>query len=170
MTTRTNIFAGLAALAVAAPLSVMAQSATNPESRVEIGYLECSLLNKSGNIIKSSETFTCVFDPADASYPDEIYVARVTNWGIDLSSVETKKIRWAVLSPAELYENGVLEGEYAGLSAEIAAGYGVGVNAMVGGLEKSVALQPVSVSTQEGVGIAAGVKNLELEFVGDKIE
>lgn len=170
MITRTKLIASFAALAVAAPLSAMAQSATNPESRVEIGYLECSLLNKSGNIVKSSETFTCTFDPLDASYPDEIYVARVTNWGVDLSTVETEKIRWAVLSPAELYENGVLEGEYAGLSAEVAAGWGVGVNAMVGGLEKSVALQPVSVTTQEGVGVAAGVKNMELEFVSDKLQ
>ena len=170
MKNRSKLIGAVVAIAAAAPLTVMAQSATDPEARIEIGYLECSLLSKGGNIIKSTESFTCVFDPADAEFSEEVYLASVTEWGVNFSSITDEKIRWAVLSTADKYENGVLEGEYAGISADIAAGYGVGVNAMVGGLEKSIALQPVSLTTQEGVGIAAGVKNLELTFVGDKLE
>ena len=42
------------------------------------------------------------------------------------------------------------------------AGVGVGANALVGGSNNTIALQPVSVQGQTGLSIAAGVASLEL--------
>jgi hypothetical protein len=42
---------------------------------------------------------------------------------------------------------------------------GVGANALVGGSNRSVALQPLSVSGQVGLNIAAGVAGLDLRYV-----
>jgi hypothetical protein len=177
MSTRSKFAGALAGLALAVPAAALAQSGgtqsgkTEPKAdkaRIEIGYLECSLVNKSGNIIKSNESFSCTFDPAGDGMANQVYTASVTNWGFDLSSVKEKTMRWGVLSTTEKHDVGALQGDYGGISADVAAGLGVGVNAMVGGSGDSFTLQPVSVSTQEGVGIAAGVKTMNLTYVGPK--
>ena len=47
-------------------------------------------------------------------------------------------------------------------AADVAAGYGVGANALFGGSDKAVALQPVSVEGIEGINIAGGIGVLTL--------
>ncbi|HEV1999308.1 MAG TPA: DUF992 domain-containing protein, partial [Xanthobacteraceae bacterium] len=49
-----------------------------------------------------------------------------------------------------------------GASAGVAVGAGVGANALWGGSNNTIALQPISVEGSMGVGIAAGVAGLEL--------
>jgi hypothetical protein len=58
-----------------------------------------------------------------------------------------------------------LAGTYVGGSAEATVVAGVGANALVGGSNRSVALQPLSVSGQVGLNIAAGVAGLDLRYV-----
>ena len=41
-------------------------------------------------------------------------------------------------------------------------GLGVGANALVGGSNNSVALQPVSVQGQQGLNVAVGISQLQL--------
>jgi hypothetical protein len=41
-------------------------------------------------------------------------------------------------------------------------GVGVGANALIGGSDKSIVLQPLSVQSQQGLNIAAGVASLQL--------
>jgi len=55
-----------------------------------------------------------------------------------------------------------LQGSYAGASAEVSAGLGLGANALVGGFDGSIALQPLSIQGQTGLNVAAGVASLEL--------
>jgi hypothetical protein len=43
---------------------------------------------------------------------------------------------------------------------------GVGANALIGGSENSIALQPVSVQAQQGLNVAVGVAALSLRFDG----
>ena len=52
-----------------------------------------------------------------------------------------------------------------GGSAEASVVAGIGANALVGGSNRSIALQPVSVSGQIGLNIAAGISNLDLTYV-----
>jgi len=53
-------------------------------------------------------------------------------------------------------------GDYVGASGQAAFGVGAGANVLVGGSDRSVSLQPVSVSAQRGVNVAAGVAALSL--------
>jgi hypothetical protein len=68
---------------------------------------------------------------------------------------------WGVATAGEDVPNGGLAGSYAGVSAEIAAGIGVGANVLLLS-DKSLALQPLSVEGGEGLNLAAGVAELTL--------
>ena len=167
--TRTTTMNSAAALFAAAGLSLAAggttASADEDAGRIEIGYLECDLTANEGNIIVSEQQYICTFDPAEDGLPVEMYVADISKFGIDLSKTDEETIRWGVLAPAEKFATGVLAGEYAGISADAAIGVGVGAKALVGGLEESIALQPLSVTTQEGFGLALGIESLKLSFI-----
>ena len=58
-----------------------------------------------------------------------------------------------------------LAGTYAGASAEATVGAGVGANVLVGGSNRTIQLQPLSVQGQTGINIAAGVTGIELRWV-----
>ncbi len=53
-------------------------------------------------------------------------------------------------------------GNYGGVSAEATVGLGVGANALVGGSNDSIALQPLSLQGQQGLNVAVGVSQLKL--------
>ena len=44
---------------------------------------------------------------------------------------------------------------------------GLGANVLVGGFDKGINLQPVSVQAQTGLNIAAGVSSLNLRYAGN---
>ena len=67
-----------------------------------------------------------------------------------------------MLAAGEKFDPNMLEGKYVGATAEATAGVGLGANALIGGFERSVALNPVSVQAQTGINIAAGVAELTL--------
>jgi hypothetical protein len=67
-----------------------------------------------------------------------------------------------VLAPSGQFARGALAGNYGGASAEATVGVGLGANVMVGGFERSLVLQPVSVQGQLGLSAAAGVASLSL--------
>ena len=58
--------------------------------------------------------------------------------------------------------NGALAGEYVGASGDIGLGVGVGANVLVGGSNRSVALQPVSLEGSMAVNAVAGLSQLKL--------
>ena len=60
---------------------------------------------------------------------------------------------------------GALQGSYGGASAEVSAGLGLGANALIGGFNGSVALQPLSIQGQTGLNVAAGIAGVELQPV-----
>jgi hypothetical protein len=57
---------------------------------------------------------------------------------------------------------GALAGHYAGATAEATVGVGAGANVLVGGSNRTVTLQPVSVQGQTGLNLAVGVAGLDL--------
>jgi hypothetical protein len=71
---------------------------------------------------------------------------------------------WYVYAPAN-HPEGALQGSYSGVAANATVGLGLGANALVGGMEGSVALQPLSVEGTSGLNVAAGVANMKLTFV-----
>jgi len=68
-----------------------------------------------------------------------------------------------VFTTTNLY-TGMLSGTYVGASAEMSVAAGLGANVLVGGSNRAVALQPLSVQGQVGLNIAAGVSQLELHL------
>jgi hypothetical protein len=60
---------------------------------------------------------------------------------------------------------GALSGIYGGASAEATVGAGVGANVMVGGSNRTIQLQPLSLQGQTGLNVAAGVSGIELRWV-----
>ena len=68
---------------------------------------------------------------------------------------------WAVYAPSSR-GFGVLAGTYTGATAEATVVVGLGANALIGGSNRTVALQPLSVTGQTGLNLAAGVASLEL--------
>lgn len=158
---KTTALAAASTIALGAA-AYAAGLASNEEGRIEVGYLECDLVSEDGNIIVSNQTFLCTFDPAEEGYADEAYVAEIEKIGVDLSATTEETIRWVVFAPADRWADGVLEGGYVGVSADAAIGVGVGGKALVGGSDESIALQPLSVSTHEGFGVALAVEKLTL--------
>jgi hypothetical protein len=69
---------------------------------------------------------------------------------------------WGVVAPTNDVGPGALAGDYAGATAAVAAGLGVGGNALVGGYGKSIALQPLSVEGIKGLNVAGGIAILTL--------
>ncbi len=55
------------------------------------------------------------------------------------------------------------EGEYAGATAQANVGVGLGANVLIGGLDKSIALQPLSVEGSTGLNVAAGIGQISLK-------
>lgn len=137
------------------------------EGRIEAGYLNCEYTDGSSVIVASERSFDCTYQSAEGDRPMEKYTATISNYGVDLMVTDEKTLRWAVLAPATIDSNmGSLEGNYGGVSADAALGYGIGADVLVGGLEDSVALQPVALSTGKGLGAAIGYEEVTLSYEG----
>jgi len=59
---------------------------------------------------------------------------------------------------------GALEGGYGGVSAQATVGVAVGANALIGGFDKSITLQPLSIEGNKGLNVAAGIGAMNLKF------
>ena len=133
----------------------------NPKS-TETGMLRCNVEPGIGLIITSQKALSCVFDGGTGGRPQR-YVGTITKFGLDLGVTAGGELVWTVFRVGKQPRKGALVGRYAGVSAEVTAGLGLGVNALVGGPRNSISLQPFSVSGQSGLNIAAGVSELNLQ-------
>ena len=66
-------------------------------------------------------------------------------------------------APSAGLKRHALAGNYVGGSANASLVVGAGANALVGGSNRSVALQPLSVEGRVGANLALGVANLTLQ-------
>ena len=146
----------IAASLLTLSLSVPAQSA------VKVGVLSCGIEGGIGFIIGSSKAVDCVFEPTRGG--PEHYEGRISKLGVDIGVTGRSVVAWAVFAPSQVDE-GALDGTYAGASAEATAVVGPGVNVLVGGFNKSINLQPISIQGQTGLNVAAGIAGLTLDYV-----
>jgi hypothetical protein len=153
------------ALAAAAVAVVLMGSAMDPASaqrtqRVKAGVLACDISAGIGLIIGSQKQVTCMFSP-DQPGPREVYVGTITKFGLDIGVTTGGQMAWAVYAPTTR-RFGALAGRYGGASAEATVGVGAGINVLVGGSDRTMSLQPISIEGQTGLNLAAGVTGLEL--------
>ncbi|HEY0223320.1 MAG TPA: DUF992 domain-containing protein [Pseudolabrys sp.] len=130
------------------------------QDRVKAGTLVCDVSGGIGLIIASQKGVRCSFNP-DFQGARETYVGTISKFGLDIGATSAGQMIWAVFAPSTMTP-GVLAGSYTGATAEATAGLGVGANVLVGGSNRTVALQPLSVTGQTGLNLAAGVASLEL--------
>lgn len=148
-------------VATVAVLATAGGQASFARSGVKIGLLNCNVQGGASFIFGSSRDINCVYTPAGKGRPEH-YTGEINRWGIDIGYVSKGKMVWAVFAPTSNVRRGALAGNYGGVTASVAAGYGVGANALIGGFGKSVGLQPLSVEGVKGLNLAAGVAQLKL--------
>lgn len=156
--------ATISGLAAAVLIGVNLNSASAIDARIEVGVLTCTVDGGTGLIFGSSKDMSCDFKGIDDF--TEAYTGNVKKFGSDIGQTDITTISWAVFAPTTELEAGALEGNYAGLSAEATVGVGIGANALIGGFDKSIALQPFSGQVQEGLNIAAGIGTMSLKIGG----
>ena len=150
--------AGILALALAAALP--AASSAQGVERTKVGTLSCDISAGIGVIIASKKSVTCMFTPSQPG-PREVYTGSISKFGLDIGATAGGEMVWAVYAPTTR-RFGALAGNYSGVSGEATVGAGLGANVLVGGSNRTVALQPVSIQGQAGVNLAVGVADLEL--------
>lgn len=151
------------AIAAVPAFMVAGFSAAAEVDRVEVGRLDCAVKGGEGFIFQSTKDLSCTFKPADGSVPDEPYFGVIRKFGLDIGTTDHGIISWLVLAPTiDKHRPGALVGTYSGVSTEATVGAGVGANLLVGGSSETIALQPLSVSTQSGLNFALAVSQIEL--------
>jgi hypothetical protein len=135
-------------------------NAQQPMQRVQVGILECRGGASIGFIVGSVTNLGCVLRVE--GMPEDRYVATIRKVGVDVGITQESALAWGVYAPVARLGPGDLSGNYAGAQGSAAVGVGVGGNALVGGSNNSIALQPVSVQGQVGLSVAAGLESLEL--------
>jgi len=143
----------------------LALTATTPaHAYVEAGSLNCRSPGPAGFIVVSARVFDCVFAPASGA-PPQYYRGTVSRFGAQIGFTNDVALGWIVLAATSRLGPGALAGGYVGVSGGAAIGVGVGGNGLVGGLNNSFALQPVSVEAQTGLNVIATVTALDLQPV-----
>ena len=145
---------------VAALMAVGLMAVPAQANGVKLGTLTCQIEGGPGLLIGSVRHGECVY--RDNSGHTKKYHAEFSRLGVDIGVTGNKTLVWTVFG-ADGPANGGLKGTYVGATAEASAVIGVGVNALVGGLESGIVLNPVSVSGQTGLNVAAGVASLRLK-------
>jgi hypothetical protein len=153
-------FVSGAAMAAATALSLGTAASAPGVQRVHAGTLSCDISAGLGMIIGSQKQVACMFTPVQRG-PREVYVGTITKFGLDLGVTTGGQLAWAVYAPTTR-RFGALAGGYGGASAEATVGIGGGISVLVGGSDRAVTLQPISVESQTGLNVAAGVAGLEL--------
>lgn len=159
----SSIFAGLALLACAA-LPAAAQSAPQAPTRVQAGLLMCKVQPAVGFVLGSLREMSCEFQTGAPNALKTIgaYKGTVARFGIDLGFTGPSTLGWAVFAPTSAPAPTDLKGSYVGVSADAAWGLGGGANVLLGGSNKTIVLQPLSLQGTTGMAVAAGVSDLTL--------
>lgn len=155
---RSLVLSGFVAAGLAA-----AMSPAGAQGRTQVGTLTCNIAPGVGLIIGSSKALDCAFNAANGDR--DIYAGTVNRLGLDVGITSGGRLVWTVFAPTNQLRGGALAGNYVGASAEATAGAGVGANALIGGSDKTISLQPLSVQGQTGISLAAGVASVTLERV-----
>lgn len=149
-----------AAMAAAIGMAMPANEASAAVG-VKIGVLDCRVSAGVGMVVTSNKALSCVYDPAGGG-AGERYEGEIRKFGIDIGATGEGRVIWAVFAPSSDVRAGALAGTYAGASGEATVGVGAGAHALIGGFNRSITLQPLSVQGQTGLNVAAAITRLTL--------
>jgi hypothetical protein len=128
--------------------------------QVRSGVLTCDVSAGMGLILGSQKLVSCRFSPEGPGRRED-YDGSITKFGLDLGLTSSGVMVWAVFTNT-VAGSGFLAGDYFGASGEATVGAGLGANVLLGGSNRTVALQPISLSGQTGLNLAIAVTALQL--------
>lgn len=154
-------------IVAAALATVFLTAAANADEakRTKLGVLECTIEGGWGLLVGSKKAADCTFKHTNGNI--EKYTGKLSKLGLDVGISGESFMKWVVFTPiGNKVGDHALAGKYVGVSANGSIGIGLGANALVGGSEKKLGLQPLSVEGKTGLNIAVGVSKLTLEANG----
>jgi len=128
---------------------------------VHVGALTCNTGPSIGLIIGSQQQMNCIF--ISRAGLRETYTGTINRLGLDVGLTAGGRLVWRVYAPTAGLKGHALAGNYVGGSANASLVVGAGANALVGGSNRSVTLQPLSVEGRVGANLALGIANLTLQ-------
>jgi hypothetical protein len=129
------------------------------DTTVKAGVLTCNVESGWGLVFGSSRDLKCNYS---GSGRHEHYSGHIAKYGVDIGYLQGGVIVWGVVAPATDLKAGALAGDYGGATAGASVGVGGNANVLVGGFNRSIALQPVSVEGDKGLNVAAGIAAVTL--------
>ncbi|WP_245309221.1 DUF992 domain-containing protein [Bradyrhizobium retamae] len=158
--TRTTLNS-LATTCAALALALATAPATAQDTgRTRVGTLTCSIPPGVGLVIGGQRQLSCIY-ASSRGRGREAYEGTVSTLGLDIGATTGGQLAWAIFAPTTL-RRAALAGTYTGATAGGTVGAGASANVLVGGSDRTVMMQPLSVQGQTGVNIAAGVSTMEL--------
>jgi hypothetical protein len=136
-----------------------AGSAGAQDARVKVGTLSCNEASGWAFVFGASHAVHCTFSNGQTT---EYYNGHIDKYGVDIGYQHSGVLVWAVLAPTDHTNPGALKGHYGGLTAQATVGVGAGANALIGGNNRTIVLQPISVEGLTGLNVAAGIGALSL--------
>lgn len=149
---------GLAAGVAMQPAPALAQGG------VRVGTLSCNVASGWGFVFGSSRALHCTFSPGPGGHPEH-YSGTISKFGVDIGYTQGGVLVWAVLAPTANLAPGALAGNFAGATASATVGVGAGANVLIGGSNRTISLQPLSIEGNTGLNVAAGIGAITLRHV-----
>ena len=158
---RRTVFAMMGAAALVAGAAFYGETHAQT-SGANVGTLTCNVAGGVGFVFGSSKQLSCLFNRNNGTA--ERYSGEIKKFGIDIGFTKEAQMVWLVFSAGSLAP-GALAGSYGGATASGTVGVGVGANVLIGGSNRQITLQPVSVEGSKGLNVAAGIGEVELRSV-----
>lgn len=149
-------------LAGSATSILVSDTAQAQTANIRVGTLTCKGKGRVGMILGSNETLDCTYAPM-GNLPKRALIGTVTTVGLDVGVKGESIMIWGVLGSTSSMPSDALRGSFVGAAADASLGLGAGAKVLIGGNNKSIVLQPLSVQGQTGVNFAIGVTGLQLD-------
>jgi len=133
----------------------------------QVGTLSCRVDPNIGFIIVGHQPMQCIYNQAPGALPQvppQSYDGALNTVGLNVGFSTGSELAWAVFAPTTGVAAGALAGEYVGVSADVGIGLGAGANVLLGGSNRTIALQPLWLQGSTALIVVAGVSSLKLRW------
>jgi hypothetical protein len=130
---------------------------------VKAGFLTCHVASGWGFIFASTRDLSCSYSP-DSNQVAYGYLGHISKFGVDIGYTRSGVMVWAVFAPTRDIGPEALTGDYAGVTGGATVGVGADANVLVGGSNKTISLQPLSIEGNQGLNVAAGIAAISLHY------
>ena len=154
---------GLASASLGLSIGLLAYAGpAQAQGGVQVGTLTCNVAAGWGFVFGSSKEVRCTF--ARAGGPPEHYAGAINKFGVDIGYTQGGVLVWGVFAPTANLAPGALSGNYVGATGSATVGVGAGANVLLGGSNRTISLQPLSIEGNTGLNVAAGIGAMNLRY------